>query len=72
MSDIREISCDHIIEDPKAHPPLEHVFIGNLMLDMCLTCYNALKGQVLEGALKNFFTLQTLPPIKLKVKKGVK
>lgn len=49
MNNIREIKCDHSIDSPKKHPAYTYVNIGNLIIAMCLTCWNALKGQVYEG-----------------------
>lgn len=46
---IREVKCDHAIEHPKLHPIMQYVYIGNLIIGMCGTCFNALKGQVVDG-----------------------
>lgn len=62
---MREIKCDHAIEHKKLHPVSEYLNIGNLIIAMCGTCYNALRGQILGNDLEKLLTLQTLPPIKI-------
>lgn len=68
---IREVKCDHAIEHPKLHPVMHYVNIGNLIIAMCGTCYNALRGQVLGDDLERLMTTQTIPPITIK-KGGIK
>lgn len=55
---MRELKCDHATEHPKEHPVSEYINIGNFIIGMCGTCYQAIKGQILEGeiteALKEF------------------
>lgn len=60
---LREVKCDHAMEHPKLHPVTEYVNIGNLIIGVCGTCYNALKGQILEGGFRDFFTEQTIDPM---------
>ena len=45
----RLVQCDHIFENPKRHPAYTYMNIGNVIIECCLTCWNAIKGQVFEG-----------------------
>lgn len=49
---IRDLQCDHILEDGKEHPAYTYICIGNTTFALCLTCWNAVKGQVYEGETK--------------------
>lgn len=60
---MREVKCDHALEHPKLHPVAEYVNIGNIVIAMCGTCYNALRGQILGNDLEKLLTLQTVQHI---------
>lgn len=49
---IRYVYCDHTSEDAKAHPPSNTINFGNVILNVCLTCENAMRAQLYEGELR--------------------
>ena len=70
---MRNVKCDHAVETPKLHPASHVLSIGNLVIEMCATCWNSVFGQVLSTEIRYLLSAQTVklnPPPEVKKGKG--